>query len=623
MLSTLCMLCFLLLLHQLLHPGSSFTILAAVKFIRLLLTSSKKLASMGARSASVIFIALAVIFLYLPTVLSHCHSPPADAAPTINVDSLFQYTTSRNQKVITQALDFVLSMQTAPTCTRMAASHLMNECKLLEHAPDFAKSRPEAYLDNVKTEYAAKLAVCELLSAQPSNPAPPPYCDILVPSSKACSKGGSWWHPKPETTSDKQCYPEIKVYQYTQCLKSLQSTPQFWTSFSNARQNAVVMCQASRDAIERESHLETFKNLTHILGVVTSSMQKTTEDYESFILNQRQFSEEFRNSHYQLKENIQAVQEKVVTTIEVIDETFHAFMSTSISELIAALAESRNAEIVKIHQRMQDFSQDLMAESSQVVNLFAIELRQFHQTSLNTLRSQQEAQVNSYNVLSKHMDAIYQTVNRTNDIADTSLTKANSMALRLNSLESQTNHIAEGFAFLSAIPSLATHLLRGTAIAIGVMSIFTMLFKIDKMLAIYTAGICNLVFLFYSCGVIEWLKDLLSDSSTFCSERTSGVGSNLSPTQRGASIILLIWVCSYPISCINKQLGRMIVLAFDHFFRPLWIRRYRNEGGQGLLPSIEIPSMDSSGNSSPPTNNGSTSIMPHAYEKHYSTPDEI
>ncbi|CAN9184446.1 unnamed protein product [Alternaria alternata] len=227
----------------------------------------------------------------------------------------------------------------------MAASHLMNECKLLEHAPDFAKSRPDAYLDNVKTEYAAKLAVCELLSAQPVNPTPPPNCDILVPASRHCGKGGGWWHARPEVPSDKQCYPDFKEYYYMQCLKSLQSTPQYWTSFSNARQNAVVMCQASRDVIERENHLDIFKNLTQVLSDVTSTMQKTTEEYELLIREQRQYSEEARDSHQQLKGDIQAVQEKAVATVGALDAKFHNFMESSISDLITALSESQTNEI--------------------------------------------------------------------------------------------------------------------------------------------------------------------------------------------------------------------------------------------------------------------------------------
>ena len=451
---------------------------------------------MKLQSGTAVFRLTHTILLYLPCAFSYYHSLPADTAPTVNIDSLFQYTTSRNHKVITQAVDFVVSMQTAPTCTRMAASHLMNECKLLEHAPEFAKSRPEAYLDIVKTEYAAKLAVCELLSAQPSNPVPPLHCDILVPSSKACGKGGSWWYTKPEAPSEKQCYPEFKDYQYTQCLKSLQSTPQFWTSFSNARQNAVVMCQASRDAIERENHLETFKNLTQVLGVVTSTMEKTMEEYESLLREQRQHSEEVKESHKQLKRGIQAVQEKAVATVGALDEKFHTFMESSISELITALADSQTAEVARIHQRMQNFSQDLMAESSQLAKFFTGELQQFHKQSLSTLQTHHQAQVDSYHTLSDHMNAIHDTVNKTNDFADSSLAKADAIAQRLNTFESQIENIAEVFAFLSAIPTLVTFVMRSFVATLGTLFIFTILYKLNKRLATYIVGACSSAFSF-------------------------------------------------------------------------------------------------------------------------------
>jgi hypothetical protein len=328
------------------------------------------------------------ILLSLPTTLSHYHSPPANAAPTVNVDALFQHTTSRNYRVITQAVDFVVSMQNAPTCTRMAASHLMNECKLLENAPDFAKTRPEAYLDNVKTEYAAKLAVCELLSAQPSNPMAPPNCDILVPTSRACGKGSTWWYSRPEVgINDKQCYPEFKEYQYVQCLKTLQSSPQYWTSFSNARQNAVVMCQASRDAIERENHLETFKNLTQVMGAVSDAMKRATEEYEGLVKDQKQFADEVREAQDKFKEDAHAVQEKALATVGTLDDKFHTFMETSMSELVTALADNQSNEIVRIRQEMQAFSGDLMAESSQFAKFFNSQLQAHHEQALTKLRS--------------------------------------------------------------------------------------------------------------------------------------------------------------------------------------------------------------------------------------------
>ena len=527
--------------------------------------------------------------LILPTAFSQYHSPPADAAPTVNVDSLFQYTTSRNHRVITQAVEFVVSMQTAPTCTRMAASHLMNECKLLEHAPDFAKSRPDAYLDNVKTEYAAKLAVCELLSAQPVNPTPPPNCDILVPASRHCGKGGGWWHARPEVPSDKQCYPDFKEYYYMQCLKSLQSTPQYWTSFSNARQNAVVMCQASRDVIERENHLDIFKNLTQVLSDVTSTMQKTTEEYELLIREQRQYSEEARDSHQQLKGDIQAVQEKAVATVGALDAKFHNFMESSISDLITALSESQTNEIDHIRERMQAFSQHLMLESSQLVAYFTDELQQHHELAKLSIQSNHEAQVESYNVLAGYMTATQHTIHQTNDVADRSLSKVDSIAQRLDIFETQTEHIAEGFAFLSAIPALVTWLFRSFLATIGTLFMFTVLYKLNTRLAGYTAGACSSAFLLDISGILDWLGNIPSNITKLHDQGTTATVAGMSSWQKGAGIFLILWVAAYPVCKLNAYLGNLIAGLLKQLLGPIWVHQYSNDDGMRFLPSIEIP----------------------------------
>lgn len=549
--------------------------------------------AMKRRGLNTVLMLAVTAFSFIPVTICQHYSPQADAAPTVNVDALFQYTTSRNHKVISQAVDFVVSMQTAPTCTRMAASHLMNECRLLEHAPDFAKSRPEAYLDNVKTEYAAKLAVCELLSAQPSSPTPPLHCEILVPTSKACSKGGGWWHAKADVASDKQCYPDFKDYQYTQCLKSLQSTPQFWTSFSNARQNAVVMCQASRDAIERENHLETFKNLTQVLGVVTSTMQKTTEDYETLIKDHTRFSEEARESHTQLQNNIRDLQDKAVATVGVLDEKFHNFMEVSVSELITTLADSQSAELVQIHERMQDFSQDLMVESSQLARLFTGELQQYHERALHSLQTNHQAQVHSYNILSDHMGAVQNSVNQTNDIANSSLSKISSIAERLDIFESQTEHITEAFAFLSAIPGLVSLAVRGLVITLGSCFLFATLYKLNAKLASSIAGASCSAFVLYTIGVFDWLGAFSSHLSGKNSQSLFPGISSLSSAQKGAAVITVLWLSAHPVARFNSYMGTFLTAFLRRILSPIWLRHYCNEGGPGLLPGIEIPDTSS------------------------------
>ncbi|CAN9233680.1 unnamed protein product [Alternaria sp. RS040] len=471
----------------------------------------------------------------------------------------------------------------------MAASHLMNECKLLEHAPDFAKSRPDAYLDNVKTDYAAKLAVCELLSAQPINPTPPPNCDILVPASRHCGKGGGWWHARPEVPSDKQCYPEFKEYYYMQCLKSLQSTPQYWTSFSNARQNAVVMCQASRDVIERENHLEIFKNLTQVLGDVTSNMQATTEEYESLIREQRQYSEEARNSHQQLREDVQTVQEKAVATIGALDDKFQSFMKSSISDLIIALSESQTNEIDHIRERMQAFSQHLMLESSQLAAYFTDVLQQHHELAKLSIQSNHEAQVESYNVLADYMTATQHTLHQTNDVAGRSLSKVDSIAQRLDIFETQTEHIAEGFAFLSAIPALVTWLFRSFLATIGTLFMFAVLYKINTRLAAYTAGACSSAFLLHTCGILDWLGNIPYGITKLHDQGTLATIAGMSSWQKGAGSVLLLWVAAYPVCKLNAYLGNLIVGLLKQLLGPIWVHQYSNDDGMRFLPSIEIP----------------------------------
>lgn len=533
-------------------------------------------------------IAKLVIFgiLVLPKAQSLYHSPAADATSTINVNSLFRHTASRNQRVITQALDIVVSMQTAPTCTQMAASHLMNECKLLEHAPEFTKTRPEAYLDNVKTEYAAKLAVCELLSAQPINSIAPPHCDVLVPAARHCSKSGGWWHARSAAVpGDKQCYPQFKEHQYMQCLKSLQSTPQYWTSFSNARQNAVVMCQASRDAIERENHLEIFKNLTQIVGDVNANMQKTTEDYEALIQEQRQYAEEVRGSHEELKEDLQAVRTKAVATVEAMDNKFHAFMESSISDLIAALATSQSNEMKQIVERMQRFSQDLTAESLQLAKYFSDQLYRYHEDALTNLRANHEAQVQSYEVLSSYMSAAQDTMNRTHDVAGRSLVQVDNIAQRLDAFESQTEHIIEGFAFLSAILALVNLLIRRFVATIGAISIFATLCKLNKKLAIYVAGASSSAFLLHTTGALEWLAAIPS----ILSNNPLAVLGDISSQQKGMGMLLLLWLGAYPICRINVYLGNFVIVALRRLLSPFWVSEYTSDGSTGYLPSVEVP----------------------------------
>jgi hypothetical protein len=429
---------------------------------------------------------------------------------------------------------------------------------------------------------------------------PPPNCEILVPTTKACAKGGIWWYSRLETTiNDKQCYPEAKEYQYIQCLKTLQSSPQYWTSFSNARQNAVVMCQASRDAIERENHLETFKNLTQVMGAVSSTLKKSTEEYEALVKDQKQFADEVREAQDRFKDDVHAVQEKALATVGTLDDKFHTFMETSMSELVSALADNQSNEIVRIRQEMQSFSGDLMTESSQFARFFNAQLQAHHEQALTSLQINHEAQMTSHDILYGKMGDLLNTADRTNTAANMSLHTIATIEQRLVGLSNQADHIAQGFAFFSELPQLMASLVRGLLATGGIIFIFTVLCRLNRTLATYAAGACSSAYLFHMCGVYQWLGTLPShmpgvhDQSLFADVAT------FSPAQKATSIILLVWISAYPVGRLNTYIGSIVAAAVSRVLGSYWVRQYSNDGGMGFLPSIEIP------NTSPRAKSGS------------------
>lgn len=157
-------------------------------------------------------------------------------------------------EVFDEALRLLTSLRSSPSCTRLAASTLISSCQSFV-GPSRDTDRPspdsEAALDDLKSTYAARLAVCELVGA---GTAVPSFCAPLMPSDQAKSKRGfraflkqgSGQRPATEMNHD-----HIKGQQLGQCLKSLESRPQWWTSYSNNRQNAVVMCHAARAQVEK------------------------------------------------------------------------------------------------------------------------------------------------------------------------------------------------------------------------------------------------------------------------------------------------------------------------------------------------------------------------------------
>ena len=166
-----------------------------------------------------------------------------------------------------KALELLGSIQSASSCNRLAASILLTSCKSIEGP----SSDSENAIDDIKSIYAAQLAVCELQSAGALTP---PQCALISP-----------------TATEKQAKPYQRVdkYHLSQCLKSLESRPQWWTSYSNNKQNAVVMCRAARVELEKgRSYPQQVKALTAHKDIddmirVLKSLVSTSSDLDDVL----------------------------------------------------------------------------------------------------------------------------------------------------------------------------------------------------------------------------------------------------------------------------------------------------------------------------------------------------
>jgi len=204
-----------------------------------------------------LFLGASLVFSLPSLASSSMPSPTIKAAGDDLTSKLIQHHLYIHQpEVYKQALTVLEDVQKLPPCHQLAAQSLIDSCQSL-----LPSSTVELEMNHVREEYATRLAVCELMTAKGSLPS---QCRLFAPSKKNCGKTkpsfpffGESRRNDPEhdafitTPPDSLCYTDASAVQVTRCISALQSSPQSWTSYSNAQQNVMVVCQASRSAMEK------------------------------------------------------------------------------------------------------------------------------------------------------------------------------------------------------------------------------------------------------------------------------------------------------------------------------------------------------------------------------------
>ena len=166
-----------------------------------------------------------------------------------------------------KAVQLLDTMKSSPSCNRIAATKLVASCQVLGGKLT-VNSHSNEELEYTRSIYAARLAICELDDAGVTVPT---QCLQLTVSPPPLPKTLFGFARKSKTAeTDPGIIPKELV---EQCLKALESRPQSWTSYSNSRQNALVICQAAQIENEKEELLNLHRSIVESSFKLSDGLQ--------------------------------------------------------------------------------------------------------------------------------------------------------------------------------------------------------------------------------------------------------------------------------------------------------------------------------------------------------------
>ncbi|KAI9835945.1 MAG: hypothetical protein M1819_001843 [Sarea resinae] len=395
-------------------------------------------------------------------------SQEANGRGTAALMSLIQASDAHQPEVFGAAMKLLDSMKSASSCYSRATATLLTSCQSLEgSAPNEGPlvSGSEATLDEIKSTYAARLAVCELLGA---GTAVPPNCSPMIPphQSKAKPKfgffsgGGS---PLTTTGGEIVPYPLVDDKHLRQCLKSLESRPQWWTSYSNARQNAVVMCQAARTGVEKDELIELHKSMAGVASNASAALADAVNNSNRQLQKQRNFAEAVNTLQTRLLHTLESLNSRTRSYFDHIFRDFGAALQSMTVQLstageiakanLGALNENINQSADKvdgIREALNQAFQEILRSSvdvttsQQKARQDEIDLVLEVQTSLETMRGR------DMQGLLKAFGSLHSKLQLTNELVGFLHSRQDLLDKRLENLDLTFSNIEERAAIISA-----------------------------------------------------------------------------------------------------------------------------------------------------------------------------
>ncbi|KAL4812904.1 hypothetical protein BDW67DRAFT_178370 [Aspergillus spinulosporus] len=296
--------------------------------------------------------------------------------PTEDVD-LITFLDLRSQKhdeLFTKALQLLESLNSSSSCNKLAATKLVSSCKSIGRDTESTSTGgSDTYLtlERVRSLYAARLAICELREAGIPTPSACRSVDRFQPPRR-----GLWGrHTRNSFVTD--AFDNIPKSDLEPCIRTLESRPQWWTSYSNSKQNAVIICQASRIEIDKEDILETYNSILHSSAKLSDGLYEALRIAAEESTKSRAFAQ---STELLRKEMLREMQESSSTLL---GRIFH-----NLESRLGLLTEALSSTLQRFQLRLSSLEGDIQNSSNSAESLRHM-LQYIHDESL--LRSEQIA----------------------------------------------------------------------------------------------------------------------------------------------------------------------------------------------------------------------------------------
>lgn len=219
------------------------------------------------------------------------------------------------------------SLKASPSCHRLAASTLIHSCQTV----DGSSTTSEGSLEDLKSVYAAQLAICEVTEA---GSGPPKSCDPFLPNEQLRLGQTLNQGLVQQNGLDSKLKGQLSI-----CLQSLESRPQHWTSYSNNRHNAVIMCQAARFHVDKDEIIKLHQSMATTASGANDALSRVVNAANEAMVRQEQFAKEVRHFQRQLMQDLEVSKSETQSFLQSLNKNIDSTLQSITKRLFSKVGD--------------------------------------------------------------------------------------------------------------------------------------------------------------------------------------------------------------------------------------------------------------------------------------------